>query len=988
MKNPSVAMLRCLAVAAFLITLAGLPATLQGQSVSVRLGEFGGTATLFRTSSGGYTWNGQAVADGSIITGTNGLRYRLTVSGNQPAAAFLPRLARVELGASGVSVTLTQQETGDYWLGGVVVRGGDTVTLSDGSAYRLSLAGNVWSSTPVSDTLTVALGQSGRSIRLVPAAGGGYSYLGTRVREGRIITDSTGRRYQFTFRNGTWRANPVSTVPGRPSPPADPDGPDPSPVLISDIRDTYVGVQPVLVTGEDGIRRSVLRVGGQEYSVETLFRDGGVTSNQTFAERTSSRLETIRDQMELLEDVLGDDSSQLSSSMSLRWRAAQTALNEFFGTSGARNILGTLPRRSNGRVNVSQAVGILDEVLQALSNFSEFHFAVRSGILANAVDLDETDEAFDAIHSVSEMRFGTTFNTRFGVYARQERDGLGRWTDDLELVSGTNGFGTFAYSPLDASERADLPSYGEAQYSGRTVAIATADPSVSYSGTFEVSVRFNANRVGAIVRDLETDDGRPWRYAFANVTSIVLPNATLNRSDASFSASGSSVYASVNYPAVAGAPAQQRVRSEIKGQMLGEGVDAGTAAIGTWSLKESSSRTLIAGAFGVEYEGEASVSRPTINDSGLGSRTYIQARPDADGNIAVGGTDASGRAFSFEVADLFASGFADIQGDALMSVAQRSLERQVELLDLWTSLDLTASQLNSRRRSIWSSANTTLYETVFGRNYRARNLLGSSYPTGTSRDRVARERLVEAAEAVGDEGLFAAALDRDGLFADVSPAVSDSDSMFDVLEHYVRVDYNSTNYGRFGVWAKRSATGALNRTTITSGGFAYSPVAQTTYYSGDPAYPSGGTAFYVGSTVAVESSGNTRPFEGRMDVTVRWGTRVSSATLTATVRNLRTVFDDRPLAYNGYAVDAIVFQGVRLTGSTVTGTGFNSRSPDVRVRYADAGRADTRWSGSRAIEGKFVGETLDGPLGVIGTWSLTSTRSSDLDGAFAADLAP
>lgn len=974
--------------AAFSLAFACLPTALQAQSVSVRLGEFGGTATLLRADSGGYTWNGRAVSDGSIVTGANGLRYRLTVSRNPPVAAFVPRLARVALGTSGIAVTLTQQESGDYRLGGVAVRSGDTVTLSDGSAYRLALAGSVWSATVVSDALVVGLGQSGESVRLVPLAGGGYSYLGTRVREGRVVTDSSGRRYQFTYRNGTWRANPVSTIPGRPSPPIDPSGPDPSPVLTSDVRDTYVGVQPVLVTGEDGVRRSVLRVGGQEYSLETLFRDGGVTSHQTFAERTSARLQTIREQMELLEDVLGNDRAQLSSSMDLRWRAAQRALNDFFGTSGARNILGTLPRRSNGRVNVSQAVGILDEVLLALSSFSEFHFAVRSGVLANAVDLDETDEAYDAIHSTTEFRFGTTSNTRFGAYARQDRDGLGRWTDDLELVSGSNGFGTFAYSPLDASERADLPGYGEAQYSGRTVAIATADPSTAYTGTFELSVRFNANRVGAIVRDLQTDDGRPWRYAFANVASIVLPNATLNSRDASFSASGSQVYASVNYPAFAGAPAQQRVRSEIRGQMLGEGVDAGTAAIGTWSLKESSTRTLIAGAFGVEYEGTASPNRPAIDDDGLASRTYLGARPDQDGTIAVGGTDSSGRAFSFEVADLFADGFAEIQGELLMSVAERALERQVELLDVWTSLGLTASELNTRRRSIWSSANRTLYETVFGRNYRARYLLGSSYPTGTRRDAVARDRLVDAARALGDEGLFENALDRGGLFAAVSPAVSDSDSLFDVLEHYLRVDYSSTNYGRFGVWAKRSATSALAGTTITSGAFAYSPVAQTTYYSGDPAYPSSGTGYYVGSTVAVETTGNTRPFKGRMDLTVRWGSRVSGATLTATVRDLTTLGDDRPLVYNGHAVDALVFQGVRLTGSTVTGTGFDTRSPDVRVRYLDAGRADSRWSGSRAIAGKFVGETLDGPLGVIGTWSLTSTRSSALRGAFAADLAP
>ena len=63
--------------------------------------------------------------------------------------------------------------------------------------------------------------------------------------------------------------------------------------------------------------------------------------------------------------------------------------------------------------------------------------------------------------------------------------------------------------------------------------------------------------------------------------------------------------------------------------------------------------------------------------------------------------------------------------------------------------------------------------------------------------------------------------------------------------------------------------------------------------------------------------------------------------------------------------------------------GFSSVSPTVRIRYYDVGRPDSRYFGSRSHEGKFVGYSVDGPVGVIGTW-----RLGVIKGAYGADLAP
>ena len=627
MKLLSTMNLKRLTISAIFAALVviGSPTTVQAQEVSVPLGQYGGTATLVRTSSGGYTWNGQTVVDGSIVTGSNRLRYVLTVTGSRPTARYLPRLASVPLGTAGGSITLTQRETGDFWWGGAPVQSGLNVTAADGATYRLTFANNEWTANAIATVLRVALGHSGESVALTRLPDGSYSYGGSRLREGRTVRDSAGNLYRFELRNGAWRAS-LATA-GPPPPPGGTGSPNPSPVLRSDVRDTYVGVRPVLATSAEGVRGSVLRVGGQEYSVYELFRDGGVTLEPTFAEYAAGRIETIRSQVDTLVELLADDPAELADALQLRWTAAQRVLDTFFGRTAARNVFGTLPRRSNTRVDVNAVAARLDDVHAALSDFREFHYAVDRGVLGGVVDLDDTDEAFDAVHSTTALKFDTTLSTRFGVYARQERDSTGRWSDDLELVTGDSGFGTFAYSPLDASERADLPRHGQAEYVGRTVAIAVDDPATSYSGELELNVRFSSNRVGALIRNLQTASGRRWRYSYAEVESIVLPDATLDSRDASFETTSANSRASVNYPAFAGSPPQRLVTSEMKGQVLGEGTEAGSAAIGTWELKASSTRTLIAGAFGVEYQSTSMANRPAISDSGQVSRTYLGARP-------------------------------------------------------------------------------------------------------------------------------------------------------------------------------------------------------------------------------------------------------------------------------------------------------------------------------------------------------------------------
>ena len=981
------------ALAALCLSILVLPAMLQAQSIQVRLGEYGGTATIVKTESGRYTWNDQPVFDGSTITSADGSRYVLSFSGATWTAGYLPRLVRVPLGASGDAITLRELENGQFWWNGLV-EDGLTFTAADGKAYRLSYVEGLWNATPVPGLLSVPLGQSGETAVLSPLATGGYTHDGRVVRSGLEVSDSRGRVYRFIRSGDSWRAVPVST----PRPPPGGTDPGPGPVVRSDFLDAYVGVRPVLKTGEDRTRRSVLEIGGAEYSVYELFSQEGVTWAPTFAERASERIESILDQIDVLAAAYDGDRTGLRSAIQTRWDRAEKALEGLFGNK-ADDVLGSLPLTRNRAVDLQEVVETLEEMQAALSSYREFYDAVVDGVFEDGdLDAASADDAFDAVQSVTKLKFGSTANTRFGAYLGYGRgpDGDGDWEDRLERLDGEDGFGAFAYSPLEASRRAELPNRGEADYVGRTIAVSTDGDLDTFAGTIEVNVRFASNRVSALVSDLRDESGKHWRYGFAEVDYINLPSASLDDDDASFEVTSRN--ATLTYRSLFGAPRPRDLRSDFKGTFVGEGSEAGDSVIGTWTLGGTRSVPLLSGAFGADFDSTPVSTRPVLDDIGEDSATYVGTQPDRGGNIRVGGEDEDGEDLSFSASDLFADGYAESVGPALVSVARDRIEHQLQLLDLWLELGDSESELNARRDGVWESANEALFVIVFGRDRDARDPLGSSYPRDGRRNRDdddARSLLVEAANALGSVNRFEDALEEDGVFYEERAAVEDVDSMFEVLDHYVRVEYRYTDYGRFGVWSRTEGNSAAEGFDYdladSSGAFAYSPLDQATYLAGHPGYPTDGSAYYEGSTVAVEeSSDGPRIFDGRIALTVDWESSISRSNVSSVIHDLRTVDTRSIFRYNGHAVDQIVFSsGLRLSGGDEDGIEFDSLSPSVRIRYIDAARSDTRVSGHRSHAGKFVGTSRGGPLGVIGTWELgRSSRSDSVKGAYAADLVP
>ena len=237
---------------------------------------------------------------------------------------------------------------------------------------------------------------------------------------------------------------------------------------------------------------------------------------------------------------------------------------------------------------------------------------------------------------------------------------------------------------------------------------------------------------------------------------------------------------------------------------------------------------------------------------------------------------------------------------------------------------------------------------------------------------------------------------------------------------------NATDYTRFGAWSVsqnpyaakdawstqrllQGRTSPIGPRGNEPGVFAYSPMGSTQWASDlDPSFPGGAEATFTGRTVAINYRGTTF-FEGSVEVLAQWdatwGGRVGDASrrvgrLTMTISGLASSDGDTPLArgpsnpFGGpnppedTPLEAIIFKGVDIRVNTSTNeVGFNGG--DYEFRFGPLGTRSYPSGTPNVIDGKFVGQDADGPLAVIGTWTVTNLAlkwpNDELYGSFGAE---
>ena len=947
----------------------------------VVLGTSGNIVDIERLEDGEFRLDGEILRSGDERTFDGDVTYRfsLTSSGNWNAV-FVPNIVRVELGDLGGVATLRQAEDGLYRIGTMIVRDGSVVEGGNRESYRLEFRRGEWEATflPVSTTVPLS---GGGSLVLLRGEDGSYERDGQPIESGDSV-EVGDDVYVLTLTDGSWEAVRERGMTGVLD-----GGPD--------MLETYIGVRPLLTdaSGRGTREGSVLSINDQEYDLSELFN----LAPGDFIEREDSVVSGVRSEIESLLDNLRalvdlNEDGSLTTQIESRWDLVAEQLDVIFDDEGSDIIGDDVPTR-RGELDGREAIATIEEVLEALGDFSAFEDALDRGIFADTDSLStsEARDLFDASLGLDRIGFGWTDDTRFGAYSKRTRSRVGR---SLDYPSGEDGIGAFAYSPLDDARTRDLPSRGEAYYDGDTIAASRDSDQEIYSGIIELLVRFTSGQVSATITDLLDSRGNVWEFGSDEVQSISLPNARIDASDGSFGVS-SAASATIIYEPFAGSPRPETVDADFDGQFLGEGEDAGNSLIGVWSLDERGD-VILTGAFGAELDSTGRPTPPTPMpepDDGLNAETSLNAAPDSRGHIEIAALDSDGDRIELPAEELFSDGELIVSGDRLFDRAISELTRRRTVISVYGDIGDTDLSI---RQAAWDLANEALEDNIFGRD--GVDLLGANYPSGRNigaRDSQARQVLQDALDALSTQDDFEDSLDRGGVFSGVRLSDDeiddlDFDDVFDAVEFKVEVHFGSTDYGRFGAWAKSERENALSDATDDVARdeepdvFAYSPLEQTEFDSRDPNYPSNFMARYTGQTRAVDQTSDGPVFyDGDISLNVDWGNQPTGSPITAVIEGLARIDNGDLWEDDGREVDQIIIDDVTARLDSDDLVEFSKRSASVRLRFDNFRLEDEDFVGTRSIEGKFVGTTADGPLGVIGIWSL-----DDLRGAFGADLGP
>ena len=694
----------------------------------------------------------------------------------------------------------------------------------------------------------------------------------------------------------------------------------------------------------------------------------------------------------------------------------------------------------------------------ALGSNQKFTVAVTDGSTAGTYTVTFTVTTTDTDGTTSDQTGTTLVKLSPEVYTPPDAS-----TGDGEV-------GAFAWGTINETVRTrHIQSTGNAYYEGGTRAVS--GKGVHYSGDIALRVRFATNKVSGLITNLADDDGLPWEYYFGDADSIILPTATL-KSNTQWT-EDSDEKAQVTFASRAGSPRPRDAEATFRGILLGRNDDAGSQAVGTWSVgtdTRAGSRYL-AGAFGAVQTSDEPDVRPGTDQGGgvdamisssssaklEGGKLKLtvnrygwnyghtgandQDTPAVSDDVLVPATsndkwnyglkmetvsddnrkikDQNGTAAGYPVKflerthevgleALFAKDGAELNTNGSKHVDDARTE--LETLRSRLSVLIDTDQLPASQTAIWQDVQDILETRLFGK---VPEKLSDAYDKDEAVALI--DRVLDALQSQDE---LEAALEKDGggIFTDDGDPVS-SRAVGDIWgerETQVKARLGSTNFTRFGVWRVRNTKNALrsggwqDRTAADKDGpgvFAYSPLpAAVITLTTDPSYPGGSTATYTGGTRAIQGKAM---YEGEVLLTATWSATTVSASLSMEISNLRNAANGDPLAYSLYenadgtfsatastsALGKLIFAG-DITATPDSGDGeklkFSSvgdsdatSSLAVRVGATDPGvqqeslafATDPTSPGdldTAMVDGMFVGSGQDGPLGVIGQWSVSA----------------
>ena len=1026
-------------------------ATYRAEATRVALGKRGAGLDLVREEDGSYSLDGRVVESGTVLQGRNGGAYRLTLGPDGTwIAEYQVQDQRVPLGTSGF-VTLTRAENGDWSGGDGPVQDGDTLVAENGGSYMLRFRNGYWSAEFIPERekiagtgLVATRREDGRGYRIGTSALLRNSGRGdVTVDQGRYHVWKQGRKLRGArfdskpdgfgagagnFRIGTTRG--VAKV-----------SEDDDETLANENR------TKLIVGGGEFAFGKLLNRGTASFKGENLVLETR-ENIQALREEAVSLLQIFDDDLDSLRKYLGlvwqraqeaIDKIFSPGRVELKRTTRENALIETFDNLievlSSETAFEAATREDGGGIFEIAALSQEEarEVYRAVALYSRVVFRATRGTRYGAVRTTVRDLGY-AVNSLTLSADGAGVGA-FGystipdtVRSRSiESEGSAYYeggtvavsgdgklyTGDIELlvllrsdtVSGliTNlrdekgEQWSYLHSGVDAIVLPDANLRIEADWDSQADPAARA--MIHYNRRFQGPAMARSTFMGHLLGVGASAGGQ-----VVGVWSVGDASGTANYLVGGFGAER-----------MADRPQERNVPDE------GEGSQTTVVPLGTYI--ENGILTVRGTQYGpnlstTETEKDWDDEMQLLDDGRRIDETYriplgeLLARQDDE---------------------------REYLGRNLLDLAREEIGRLREQLAAVVGLnDDTQAALGWRAR-IWEQVNDRIRARLFGTDdyvVAGEDYLNdagisaddprkwsSGYPVDR-RGRPLDTKAVQALDAViqaleSPDGLEEAVKENsDGVFTreDGQPFRAADyggiGEIWDRAEARIRLWLGSTEYTRFGAWRKQTAPNAwsdykdrLEGSENGPNSFAYSQLSQT--HLSAVGYPAGGLATYQGETVATQGS---TFYTGPIALVARWHAtsrrRTEVGLLSAVISDLQS-HAGKPLTYTApYAggerekpVGEILLANIEIQVDEEGRLYFSDQDPRIaRIGFTNQGERGPLLSddpsASVSIEGKFVGQALDGPQGAVGIWTLHrngDTRigtGGKLYGAFGAELRP
>lgn len=943
-------------------------AYVQPPATRVALGTSGYSVLLTRQENGTYRLNGQPFTSGSTWSAPNGSRYVLTVSNGEWSSSFVPGAAEiVVLGTSGTSIRVVRREDGQYEAGGELLSDGSQRTARNGSAYRLTIVNGRWVATYVPSRVAVELGSSGRTVVLERQEDGKYFRGTSQFESGETYTLPSGETYELTLRNGEWSAHFVPVVLQVPA------GESGTTLPIQRLEDgTYVLDGKTIESG-DTVRR-----GDNEYLLtlrngrwSARFQSGTVTVDLP-NNRGSVDLEKREDGSYVLDGrvVRSGGSYRINGVLyTLRLGSRGWVATRYIPITSGTGSTSTTPEPSttSDKIGTRLTGNSVAVDLRAdgatVANTEGTHLTVGpsdnqrqyslAALLGEGIVRKQATHVENAREAIQKA--ANSIRTRANVYRgdldllRDAQLGLPKlWADAQEAFGKIPGFdGTDLRAPWGtSSSRAGTGHIDEAADDLEDVVDALSSEGAfvdtygtRYRATFarrSASLVFGSQgqtRFGAFANNDADDQSAPWDYGNFAYSPLAAPTAGTLNTQGRATYTGDTV--AVHAPNATTEPT------------LYDGDIALTATFSTGLVTAKITDLDDEDGDAYRYGGRdvSTIDLPaaTMNSTGAfsissGGKADLSPGPSLNQvDSEWQGQFVNGDSEAFGVWKIDADGGGEVLGSF-------------------------GAGRNSRQAvptSFEDSSGTSIRTSVFSKGTPVTTLArsGSTMNLGTT-------VTISSTPTALTTGFASLNLSST---ANVMRNIMNGNT--DIGDAWL----GATSATRFGAWIVPTSTGV----TQAYEAFAYSPFSATPPSALAPLHF---TATYRGQTRAVvlESSALS-VFTGKAQVDITWDRGASSND------SLRVRLYD--FSRTQGSSDALTAANLHFTKSETLGNTFSDATLDS-TNSSHANLSGTPASASTRAKGSLVGSTIDGPRGVIGTWTLGVSSGESIEGSYGADLVP